>query len=124
MKMGGKYGYLVFALTPDFKEVIVEQRGPAGASFEDFTRALPANDARYGLAHFSWEKGTNGRRTKIVLVHWSPSGTALKQKMLYAATKNRFKTSLQVVSVDIQAGGLEDLTPASVLEYCQRYSKD
>ena len=123
-KMGrSKHAYIVFAVSADLKEIAIERRGAAGEGWEAMVATLPNDAPRYIVTHFHWDLGQDGKRSRTVFVHWSPSNTALKQRMIYAATKQSFKQALTGLQVDMQAGGVDELTRDRVLEQCQRYNK-
>jgi cofilin len=118
-----KISSLTFMVTPDFKEIVIERRGQPGETWESLIRTFPADAPRYIATHYSWDLGADGKRSRTVFVHWCPSPSTLKSKMIYAATKISFKQSLTGLQVDLQAGDLSELTTERVLEQCQRFNK-
>lgn len=124
-KMGrSKHAYLVLAVSADLKEIAVERRGNAGDDWNAMVSALPANEPRYIVTHFHWDQGPiDGKRSRMVFIHWSPSGTTLKMRLVYAASKQSVKQALTGIPVDIQAGCNAELSPERALEVCQRYNK-
>lgn len=123
-KMGrSKHAYIVFAVSVDLKEIAIERRGATGESWQAMVASLPNDAPRYVVTHFHWDQGLDGKRSRTVFIHWSPANTVLKQKMIYAATKQSFKQALTGLQVDMQADSAAELTHDRVLEQCQRFNK-
>ena len=123
-KMGrSKFSYLTFAVSADLKEIKIERRGATEESWDSMIKSLPADAPRYIVTHYHWNQGLDGKRSRTVFIHWSPQNTALKSKMIYAASKQSFKQCLTGLQVDVQADGPAELTNERVLELCQRFNK-
>lgn len=54
--------------------------------------------------------------SKMVFVLWSPDAAKLKAKMLYASTKDFFKTKLDGISLELQATDIDDVTKEGMHE--------
>lgn len=115
--------YLVFAITADLKEINIERKGADGESWDAMTHSLPADSPRYVVCHYHWDMGVDGKRSKLVFMHWSPPNSPLKMKMIYAATKPSFKQTLTGLQVDVQADSIAELSSERVQEQCQRFNK-
>jgi len=123
-KMGrSKLAYISFALSGNLAEIVVERRGAPAETLQDLIKGLPSDAPRYIVTHYSWDQGQDGRRSRLVFIHWNPPMATLKNKMIYAATKQSFKQVLTGLGVDVQAGDASDLTAERILEQCQRYNK-
>lgn len=118
-----KHSYLVFAITADLKEINIERRGAPEESWDEMLKSLPADSARYIATHYHWDLGADGKRSRLVFIHWSPPSTPLKLKMIYAASKQSFKQTLQGIQVDVQSDNIAELSPERILEHCQRFNK-
>lgn len=79
MKIKHKFMYVTFRIQDD-KEVVVDKRGDTSSTYSAFRDALPADDCRYAVVEVP---GT----TKIVFVMWTPDSASVKQKMIYASTR-------------------------------------
>lgn len=60
--------YIVFKLSDDNKEIVVEKTSESG-SYDDFVGDLPAESCRYAIYDFEYEKG-EGKRNKICFYAW------------------------------------------------------
>jgi cofilin len=64
-----EYKYIIFALTKDVKEIIVEKTSQS-SDYSDFIADLPENEPRYAVYDFEFEKEGEGKRSKIVFLAW------------------------------------------------------
>ena len=66
---------------------------------------------------------TDGRPTsKIVFVAWSPDTAKIKNKMVYAGSKEALKSALVGVAVHVQATDQSELDIAEVVTQAQRFA--
>lgn len=61
--------YIIFKLSDDNKEILVEKSSES-ASYDDFVADLPAESCRYAIYDFEYEKGSEGKRSKICFYAW------------------------------------------------------
>jgi len=116
LKLAHSYRYLVFKMSPDLTNVVLEKTSSASASWEEFESDLPKDDCRYGIFDFEYEKD-GGRRNKIVFVVWCPETSKIKSKMLYTSTKDSLKKKLVGIGCEVQA------TDASEIQYSEVLSR-
>jgi len=119
LKLGHSLRYALFKLNADQSAVVVDSTAPPSASYEDFVKALPANDCRYAVFDFAYE-AEGGQRNKILFVVWAPDSAKIKSKMLYASSKDAVRKKLVGVGVEIQATDLSEIDRQSVMEKVQR----
>lgn len=84
-------------------KVIVEKLGEPAASYEDFTASLPHNECRYAVYDFDFVTEESCQKSKIFFIAWSPDTGRVRDKMIYASTKDRFKRELDGIQVELQA---------------------
>lgn len=124
LQMGkSKHSYIVFAATPDLRELTIERCGAASESWNDMLKALPTDGPRYIVTQYNWDLGLDGKRSRTVFILWVPEKSTLKNKMIYAASKQSFRQALTGVQVDVAASDPSELTSERMLEVCQRFSK-
>jgi cofilin len=119
LKLGHSLRYALFKLSPDHSQVVVDATAPPSATYENFVKALPANDCRYAIFDFEYE-ADGGNRNKILFVLWAPESAKIKSKMLYTSTKDALRKKLVGVGVEIQATDLAEIDRETVLEKVQR----
>jgi len=113
LKLAHSYRYLIYKISDDLTQVVVEKAVTSG-SWEDFEHALPANDCRYGIFDFEYEKD-GGVRDKIVFVVWCPENSKIKPKMLYTSTKDSLKKKLVGIGTEVQATDASEISRSEVL---------
>jgi hypothetical protein len=121
IKLGKKHRYVIYCLTEDFKQIVVEKTAEPDATYDNFLADLKVAETqglcRFAVfdAAFSTEDGQI--RNKIVFFMWSPEGAKIKQKMVYAASKDALKKTLgEGIAKEVQANDHGDLAWKNVLE--------
>lgn len=121
IKLGHKYRYIIYRLSPDLKQVIVEKRAERNETYNDFATTLlntvDLRECRYAVYDFEYTHNQMPRQ-KLVFVLWTPSEAVLKQKMAYTSTKNAFRQKLMGIGVDLQATDASELSQQELLEKC------
>ncbi|XP_010520658.2 PREDICTED: actin-depolymerizing factor 1-like [Tarenaya hassleriana] len=106
LKAKRTYRYIVFKIEMEQKQVIVEKLGEPTESYEDFSdcsASLPADECRYAVYDFDYVTDENVPRSRIVFVGWSPDTSKVRNKMIYASSKDRFKRELDGIQIELQA---------------------
>lgn len=67
LKLGKKLKYIIFNLSDDLKEIIVE-KSSGESDYDGFLSALPADQCRWAVYDFEFEK--DGRRNKLCFISW------------------------------------------------------
>ena len=70
LKLGKKTKYIIFTLSKDNTEIVVEKTAPPDAKYDDFVADLPENECRWAVYDFDFEKDDGGKRTKITFFSW------------------------------------------------------
>uniref|UniRef100_UPI003980710E hypothetical protein n=1 Tax=Salmonella sp. s55004 TaxID=3159675 RepID=UPI003980710E len=59
---------------------------------------------------FKFMTSEGSERAKIIFIHWSPDTVGVKEKMLYASSKDALKAVLaDGIAVEVQANDISDL---------------
>jgi len=106
---------MIFRISEDLKQVIIEKAGSETEELESLISNLPLNDARYIVYKHRYDIGLEGRRSKMIFIHWNPSTSVIKNKLLYAATAQSIKQALQGLNINMQAGRTDELTSEAFL---------
>ncbi|KAK9455910.1 hypothetical protein V1511DRAFT_510775 [Dipodascopsis uninucleata] len=116
LKLGKKHKFIIYALGPDKKEIIVSETSTSD-SYDDFIAKLPENECRYALYDFEYEiSNSEGKRSKICFFSWAPDTAPVRTKMVYASSKDALRRSLNGVSTEIQGTDYSEVSYDSVLE--------
>ncbi|KAI4347550.1 hypothetical protein L6164_008355 [Bauhinia variegata] len=101
LKAKRKYRFVIFKI--EEQEVLVEKLGGPEATYEQFTASLPANECRYAVYDFDFTTNEDIQKSKIYFIAWAPDTSKVRQKMVYASSKDRFKRELDGIQVELQA---------------------
>ena len=122
LKLGKKYKYIIFNISKDLKEIIVEKTS-AESDYEKFLHELPEDQCRWAVYDFEFEK--DGKRNKLCFFSWSvasvecncslvliqavprdfirtPDDAKIKPKMLFASSRDAIRRKLDGIALEIQ----------------------
>jgi len=119
LKLKKAHKYILFTLSKDFTEVVVEKTSDA-QSYEDFISDLPETECRWAIYDFEFEKEGGGKRNKITFYSWSPDDAKVKQKMLFASSKDALRRALVGIAVEVQGTDYSEVAFESVLDKASR----
>ncbi|KAF5821515.1 Actin-depolymerizing factor 1 [Helianthus annuus] len=103
LKAKRTFRYIIFKIEEKQKEVIVEKVGEPTQSHEDFAASLPAGECRYAVFDYDFVTAENCQKSRIFFIAWSPDTAKVRNKMIYASSKDRFKRELDGIQVELQA---------------------
>ncbi|KAJ2038197.1 cofilin, partial [Coemansia sp. S2] len=87
-----------------------------------FVGKLPEQECRYAVYDFAYQKDGSDRN-KILFYAWSPDTAKIKNKMVYASSKDSLRKSLVGIALDVQATDLEEVSYESALEKVLRTAR-
>merc|ERR1719277_573918 len=105
--------YLMFKIE-NKKNIILASQGEASQSYEDFVAALPSNEPRYCVVDCEYVAKSGAENKKLVFIFWCPEDCGVKDKMLYASSKDTIRKALTGVQVEIQANDMSDVEKKQV----------
>ncbi|CAO3568625.1 unnamed protein product [Mortierella alpina] len=117
LKLEHKYKYVVFKISDDNKEIIVEKASD-NSDYEAFLMDLPKDDCRYAIYDFEYEK--EGKRNKILFYSWAPDAAKIKSKMIFASATSTFRKCFVGIAEDITGTDYDEVSHESVLEKVTR----
>lgn len=109
LKLGKKLKYIVYKLSDDNTEIIVAKTSESD-DYDEFLAELPAQDCRYAVYDLEFEKAGEGKRNKLCFFSWSPDESKIKQKMVYASSKDAIRKSLVGISTEIQGTDFSEVS--------------
>ncbi|KAL9265807.1 Actin-depolymerizing factor 7-like protein [Drosera capensis] len=95
------YRFITFKI--EGQQVVVDKIGTPEASYDDFAASLPADECRYAVFDFDFTTDENCQKSKIFFIAWAPDTSKIRNKMVYASSKDRFKRELDGIQVELQA---------------------
>lgn len=126
LKLSKKYKYIIYKLSDDLKEIVVEELG-TNKDWEEFRGKLinaqttsktgqTGKGPRYAVYDFEYSLSSGeGDRNKLTFIAWSPDDAGIKAKMVYASSKDALKRALSGIAVEIQANDDDDIEFDSIL---------
>merc|ERR1712086_1203257 len=114
MKIRKAYAYIIFKITDDKKNIVIEKKGEKGDKsqeeyFAEFAKELPDGDCRYGIFDVEINTKSGATANKLIFVAWSDDNASVKPKMLYASSKDALKKTLTGINEEFQATERGDL---------------
>ncbi|KAF9468634.1 actin depolymerizing factor [Collybia nuda] len=119
LKLKKTHKYIIFTLSKDSTEIVVEKTSNSQI-YDDFISDLPETECKWAIYDFEFEKSEGGKRNKICFVSWSPDDAKIKQKMLFASSKDALRRSLVGIAVEIQGTDFSEVAYESVLDKASR----
>ncbi|MFC9740529.1 actin-binding ADF family protein [Streptomyces noursei] len=119
LKLKKKHAYILFTLNKDKTEIIVDKTS-SSTKYEEFTNDLPEAECRWAVYNFEFDKGAGGHRNKIVFIAWSPEDAKMKERTLFASSKDVLRRSLSGIGVEIQGNDFSEVAYESVFDKASR----
>ncbi|GAA5907146.1 cofilin [Sporobolomyces salmoneus] len=121
LKLGKKSKFIIFKLSDNLKEVVVDTVSES-SDYEEFISGLPETGCRWAVYDFEYEKGSDGKRNKLCFYAWSPDNSKIKEKMVYASSKEALRRSLNGISTEIQGTDFTEVAYQAILDKVSRGS--
>ncbi|KIY73841.1 actin depolymerizing factor [Cylindrobasidium torrendii FP15055 ss-10] len=119
LKLGKKTKYIIYRINNEKTEIVVEKTSDS-ASYDEFIADLPETECRWAVYDFEFEKEGEGKRNKICFFMWSPDDAKIKDKMLFASSKDALRRSLVGIAVEIQGTDYSEVAHESILDKANR----
>ncbi|KAL2914394.1 cofilin [Polyrhizophydium stewartii] len=120
LKLKKKFRFITFKMSDDSKQIILDKKVEK-AEYDEFVASLPPTECRYGVYDFVYESlSSEGQRNKLLFYVWSPDSAKIKQKMLYAASKDALRKKLDGIYTEIQCTDLSEVSHETVLDKVTR----
>jgi len=122
LKLRKQLKYIIYKLDQNMCEIVVDKSSDAAGlsgeeAHEKFIADLPEDGCRYVVYDFEYELGGGeGKRNKIFFVSWSSDNAKIREKMVYASSKDALKRALVGFAVEIQAADFSDVAHVAFLE--------
>ncbi|XP_073303079.1 actin-depolymerizing factor 3-like [Primulina huaijiensis] len=103
LKTKRTHRFIVYKIEEKQKQVMVEKLGEPGQTYDDFITLLPADECRYAVFDFEFLTKENVPKSRIFFIAWAPDTAKVRNKMIYASSKDRFKRELDGIQIELQA---------------------
>lgn len=96
LSSGHLYRYIIFKLSDDQSQVVVDKTGDSSKTFDDLKNDLPKDKCRYAVFDLLFETKEKQKREKVIFISHSPDNYADgKEKMIYSSTKKEVIKTLK-----------------------------
>ncbi|KAK4651378.1 cofilin [Podospora pseudocomata] len=128
LKLNKKYKYVIFKLSDDNKEIVVDSTSESSPEYDDFRKKLinaktksktgaVGKGPRYAVYDFEYNLASGeGVRNKITFIAWSPDDAGIMAKMVYASSKEALKRALPGIATEVQANDADDIEYDSLVK--------
>jgi len=128
IKLGHKYRYVIFRLTPDFKAITVDKAADSSASYDDLLNDLKEAEqhaeCRWAVIDVDYKSVNGANKSKLCLINWNPENASMKQKMVFAASKGAFKREMnEQFGTELQATDYSELSFSALMEVVTKNDK-
>ncbi|ORY28584.1 hypothetical protein BCR39DRAFT_534233 [Naematelia encephala] len=118
LKTGKKLSYVIYGLSDDKRSIVVLKTSEE-KDFDKFVAELPEAECRWAVYDFEFNAG-EGIRNKLTFVQWSPDDANVKNKMMFASSKDALRRRLEGIHIEVQATDYSEITQEVVLEKANR----
>jgi len=103
--------------------LVLEHASNRDDVYKTLFEALP-NEPRYYVVDFDFELDEGeGSRSKLVFLYWCPDTAKVKEKMLYASSKEALRKKLEGIAVDHQANDKGDASEDYIISRLKARAK-
>lgn len=119
LKTKRTYKFLIFKVNDDGKEIVVDARGDRDGKWEQLTEQLPEHECRYAVWDHDFTNKEGRPMSKIFFILWVPDTAKVRSKMLYASSKDNFRTMLDGINYELQATDADEIDYEVIIDRCK-----
>ncbi|KAF9066747.1 actin depolymerizing factor [Rhodocollybia butyracea] len=101
LKLGKKMKYIIFNINSNNTEIVVDKKSES-KEYDDFIADLPELECRWAVYDFEYKTDEGGIRNKLCFYMWSPDTAKIKNKMLFASSKDALRKRLDGIAIEVQ----------------------
>lgn len=108
----------LFSRNREAGEIQLHKRVAEGAgkeTYEQFVAELPPKEGMYAIYDFDYETDEGGKRNKLMFIVWAPDDAPIKEKMLYASSKDGLKKKIVGIQWEVQGTDYEEVEFAEIV---------
>ncbi|KAJ6012432.1 hypothetical protein N7522_002787 [Penicillium canescens] len=103
-------------MSQDKKTIIVEKTSES-EDHDAFIADLPETECRFAVKDFLYESDpAEGARNKILFITWTPDNAPIRSKMVFAASKDALRRSLNGIQAEVQGTEHSEVSYETILE--------
>ncbi|RSH92754.1 cofilin [Saitozyma podzolica] len=110
LKTGKKLVYVIYGLSEDKRSIVVLKTSDE-KDYDKFVGELPEKECRWAVYDFEYTlPGGEGVRNKLCFIMWSPDDANIKNKMIFASSKDALRRRLDGIAIELQATDYSEIT--------------
>lgn len=114
MRANRTYNYVIFKLTDDQKQIIVD-KAEVTTDYKEFLDALPKNVPRYAICEFPFDDQEGYPQVAVIYYVWLADDANIGLKLKYQNNSDALRRKLAGISVEIEASNVDDIARDTVL---------
>eukprot|EP01036_Dinobryon_divergens_P023821 gene23821-32208_t len=119
-KESNKGRYIILKISDD-KKFIQLEKSSEDPTFESYLADLTKSGLpRFSVLKFKYESNDGRPCEKLISITWIPDTCGVKEKMVYAGSKDALKKVLQGIMVQVNATDLSELSLKILADACTR----
>merc|ERR1719388_722101 len=116
MKLKHTKRYLIFKIE-NKKQIVIDESGPKDKTYEDFVASVTATgEPRYAVVDVEYETDDGRPQEKLAFIMFSPDSCGVKDKMLYASSKDAIKKKLVGFAKELQCNDESELANDEIVK--------
>nr|AGA16541.1 actin depolyrising factor 2 [Cryptocaryon irritans] len=114
LKMKQTFRYIIYKI--EGNNIIIDICGQREDTYEDFIKTIAKDSPRYAVFDYYFKSKEVPPREikKLIFIFYCPDTASLKEKMLYASTKEDFKKKFVGIGKQIEAQDVSDFDANSI----------
>ncbi|KAB8270500.1 hypothetical protein BDV30DRAFT_215042 [Aspergillus minisclerotigenes] len=123
IKLQQKYRYVIYKLSADYKEIVVDKTGSIDSTYDNFMDDLSEHDCRWVVYDFVPKLDEDSQIRKLVFISWCPDDARIRSKMMQASSRSNLCRKLNGIGLEISATELDEISYETVLEKAKQASR-
>ena len=119
LKTKRTYKYLVFKVNDEGKQIVLEAKGGRDDSWESLVKTFPEHECRYAIWDHDFQNKEGRQMSKIFFITWAPETAKVRSKMLYASSKDNFRSMLDGINYELQATEADEVDYEVIVDRCK-----
>ncbi|KAL4880799.1 cofilin [Aspergillus karnatakaensis] len=107
--------YIIYGLSKDLTEIVVHKTS-SSSEYEDFCTDLPEYQCAWAVYDLKYEDDAGNSRQKLVFFSWSPDDARIKEKMIFASSRDALRRALVGVQFEIYASERSEVAYDAVID--------
>ncbi|KAF7627814.1 cofilin [Aspergillus flavus] len=116
MKLRQKYRYVIYRLSADNKEIVVDKTGSIDSTYDDFIGDLSEHECRWAVYDFEPKLDGDRQIRKLVFISWCPDVAHIRSKMIFTSNKDTLRRQLVGIGLDISGTEFSEISFETILE--------